>query len=110
MEALVEISRSVLAAQLHQRRPQIDLVASRLAAKALVDITLHVDRERLLAIVVTTVVGKWARPSPLVAVDREGCEVNSVQDPANRYFSAQHSVVDVLGARRPSTRRGNSRR
>jgi hypothetical protein len=110
VEALVEISCSALAAQLHQRSPQIDLVASGLAAKALVDITPHVDRECQLAIVVRGVVGEGARPSPLVAVYRDGCEVNSVQDPANRYFSAQQEVVNRLGCGRPSKRWRRRRR
>ena len=78
VEAPVEISRCVLAAKLCQCGPKIDLVASGLTAKALVDVTPHVDGERLLWIMVSGVMWERTSSSPLVTTDREGFEVNSL--------------------------------
>ena len=94
-EALLEVSRGRLVGKLCECRPKIDLVAGRVAAKALVDVAPHIDRERFLSVVVEGMAGQGTRSAPLVVADGQRFEMDSLEDPANRYFSAQRGVIDA---------------
>ena len=77
-EALLEVSRSRLVRKLCECRPKIDLVTGRVAAKALVDVAPHIDRDRFLSVVVEGMAGQGTRPAPLVALDGERFKVDSL--------------------------------
>ena len=56
-EDSVEVSRGLLVGQLREFGPKMDLVAGTLAAKALVDVAPHIDRECFLSLAVGSVAG-----------------------------------------------------
>ena len=83
MELLEKVACCLIEGQLPEFRPKIDLVASRVAAEAAVDVALKIDRERAFACLCQWVVWQRAESAPLIAADDQRLVVDAFQDAAN---------------------------
>ena len=77
-ELVAEISRCVIEWQLRELRPEVELVASRVAAKATVDVALNVDGKGTFSCLGRRMVWQGAESTPLIAADDEGAVVDSL--------------------------------
>ena len=94
-EFAAEVPGCLVEGQLPQLGPEVDLVASGLAAEAAIDVATKVNRERSVTLCCGRMFGERARAAALITTDRQWLILDLRQDVANRYLRAQCGVVDA---------------
>jgi hypothetical protein len=93
VEALAEIEAGWVEREVDGRGPEIQLIASAMAAVAEEDVLADVDREAGDGVALRTV--EWARTTPLLTADLEREVVQLFEDGTDGDQSAQGAVVEA---------------